>query len=603
MPENWKEKEESLEMLFFFYQVSEELLNEKTPDSFALPMHNAITLWGEMGYMNELLNNYGLVGQYYSKYIPVIVDEFLSQLRSDSIIKKLLNYRYDSMLRGFEDAKNKPDHLNLWLESFQQAVPFNSYIDNLKSKIIELLADSKEKKELQNLTKNLYIMLIAYGYSKKYIRRTLLSFFKENEITSLKQIETFFSIFSFKKESYEFLILIDYNFFEFLQKVDPSIFEDLVILDVEKERELLVQNKDSQVLLAQYDRLVKKHADRKIHVAKWSTKSIDPYTAVKIFSENVSFLQTFPRYFNHERLQKAIYRFLVKRGDKYINVLLPNILNSKDSIDIAKIESFVKNIIENKSMSDSVNATIMQAMEMHSSAIEISKVMPLFQNFWTALETLFLSPNEKSVRENVNHSVVRIMQKIYTLKLYRALFGNVNKALSKDSLERLGVTGFRSFVAYVSSHDDSSEEMKKMYALLNGNPLLRFRLYTIKKECASEKAFCHLLETHQQRIQWHIERLYRMRNVATHLGRELPRMTTAVNHLHNYFDYVVNYILCKSSANNFVCGVASVVHEAKNDEEIHLSLIKEYKNISAENYMAWLFGPDEKMIDYTFDCL
>ena len=80
-------------------------------------------------------------------------------------------------------------------------------------------------------------------------------------------------------------------------------------------------------------------------------------------------------------------------------------------------------------------------------------------------------------------------------------------------------------------------------------------------------------------------------------------MNIAINHLHNYFDYIVNYILCKSANSDFVCGVTSVVHEAKNDEEIHEALIKQYKNISSENYMAWLFGPDEKMIDYSFDCL
>ena len=108
---------------------------------------------------------------------------------------------------------------------------------------------------------------------------------------------------------------------------------------------------------------------------------------------------------------------------------------------------------------------------------------------------------------------------------------------------------------------------------------------------------------HQLRIGWHIERLYRMRNVATHIGQEIPGMNIAINHLHNYFDYIVNYILCKSANSDFVCGVTSVVHEAKNDEEIHESLIKQYKNISSENYMAWLFGPDEKMIDYSFDCL
>ena len=33
MPENWKGDSESLEMLFFFYQVSEELLKDKNENN------------------------------------------------------------------------------------------------------------------------------------------------------------------------------------------------------------------------------------------------------------------------------------------------------------------------------------------------------------------------------------------------------------------------------------------------------------------------------------------------------------------------------------------------------------------------------------------
>lgn len=47
IPENWI-YDKSMEMLFLFYQVTDELLSERTPDSYALPLHNVITLAHEM---------------------------------------------------------------------------------------------------------------------------------------------------------------------------------------------------------------------------------------------------------------------------------------------------------------------------------------------------------------------------------------------------------------------------------------------------------------------------------------------------------------------------------------------------------------------------
>lgn len=604
MPKNWKKDAEPLEMLFFFYQVSEELLNEKTPDSFALPMHNAITLLIEMSYVNELLKKYGLVEKFYSKYIPVIIEEFLEQFQSDIIIKEMLNHRYDSIRAGFEQAKGLPNQLNIWIEAFQQAVSFFEYIDHLKKKIAELIVGSKRKKNLLSLVANFYIMLLAAGYSKEQLRKEL-SFFEKNEIDRPIQIESFFNLFTFQDNNYDFLIIVDYQFFSFLKKIDNQsyIFNQVQQVDLEKEHDELIQNKKTRFLLEKYNRIRKERKKEEIRVVRWSTAAIDPYIAAKDFVDSVTFLQTLPRYFNHNRYQRTIYFFLLKNESDYEIIKLPSILNTKDSAHPELIESFVKNVIDKKSMSSNTNLTVMHAMEMHSGALEIKKIRPLFQNFWTALETLFLSPNKADIRTSVNKSVVQIMQKIYTLKLYRAVFKDVECSIDKETLGQLGINDFRSFVAYLSSHKDDDVEMKEFYSKLGENSLLRFRVYWLRNACADECSFCNLLKKHQTRIEWHIERLYRMRNIATHVGQETPGMDVAVNHLHNYFDYVVNYILCKSAANNFVCGVASVVHEAKNDEEIHLSLIKEYKNISPENYMTWLFGPDKKMIDYTFDCL
>ena len=47
IPDNWK-YDKKLEMLFLFYQETDELLSHTTVDTYALPLHNTVTLVQEI---------------------------------------------------------------------------------------------------------------------------------------------------------------------------------------------------------------------------------------------------------------------------------------------------------------------------------------------------------------------------------------------------------------------------------------------------------------------------------------------------------------------------------------------------------------------------
>ena len=121
-----------------------------------------------------------------------------------------------------------------------------------------------------------------------------------------------------------------------------------------------------------------------------------------------------------------------------------------------------------------------------------------------------------------------------------------------------------------------------------------------------EKVFYFLLhsaylEKHKMRIEWQLERLYRIRNIATHLGIEVSNAEPAVNHLHNYFDYVINYMLCKSENGQYISDLSALVFESKNDIRIQTEALKENKNLSLETYKLYLLGPDIEIINYNFE--
>ena len=64
VPESW-DYNESLEMLYLFYQKTDELLSEASPDTYSLPLHNSMTLLEEVEEIFDLLNGYGMLTEYY----------------------------------------------------------------------------------------------------------------------------------------------------------------------------------------------------------------------------------------------------------------------------------------------------------------------------------------------------------------------------------------------------------------------------------------------------------------------------------------------------------------------------------------------------------
>ena len=238
---------------------------------------------------------------------------------------------------------------------------------------------------------------------------------------------------------------------------------------------------------------------------------------------------------------------------------------------------------------------------MHAEAYDSKNTLALLKTFWTALETLFSNPNPTSVRENVINSVLSIIEKTYLLKKLRAIYAQLVFATSSQKRIELGINSFQSFLKYYASHALYSHELRNVYSLLRDNPLLRTRLFSFRKSINSGKTLEKILANHNKRIEWQLKRLYRIRNIATHLGARTMGVEIAANHLHNYFDFVVNYMLCKSENGDYVSSTAAVVFEAKNDNQIYHEMLKTEEELSGENYLKLLFGPDKNLVNYHFE--
>lgn len=606
IPGSWSYNE-TLEMLFLFYQSSDEMLSEVTPDTFSLPQHNPLSLISEISEVYSLLKEHAIVDNYYKQYIPPIIEEFLSQLEEDYLLKRILGKRLFSIRTGFEEAKNNSKAIERWLGIFMQVCTPRLYQDAYKEEIKQLVTNTKDKRKLIYCAKNWYIGLLQAGYSREYLYTSGKRFFdnRNRKITESKQISDYLDLFTYKHKEFNFLVLMDVESIEYFDSLDSNIrlCKQIKKIDIASERAALCNDYKVAELFKEFDS--KRYSDRsheKLSVVYFTADSLDPYTAALDFENQIRFLQSFSRYFKHFNYSKQIFRMLLQDDTGlYHDLKLPNRYKKRPFISQNIIDSRIENILNAKSMGYSALNSIALAVAMHAEALDSRNTTTLLRTFWTALETLFSNPSLNSIKENVINSVCPIIQKTYLLKVLRIIYAQLLAATDTTRLSELGIVSFSTFVEYYASFEANSDEMKNIYGLLSNNPLLRTRLFEERNILKTGNSIGELLDKHAEKIQWQLKRLYRIRNIATHLGTEISGSDIAVNHLHNYFDYVVNYMLCKSESGDWISNISAVVFEAQNDNRIHREMLKNTSSLSKNTYMDFLFGPDLRLMSYQFE--
>lgn len=247
-----------------------------------------------------------------------------------------------------------------------------------------------------------------------------------------------------------------------------------------------------------------------------------------------------------------MYNFLHKLPDGNYEILYqPRKLQQRPSVHKNLISRRISAIISSKSMRPSVSFSLLRAIEMHADAITLKNHDMIVRTLWTALETLFLVPNSHTAKENIINNISAIIQKTYLLKITRNIYTQITSILFRDlqklnKLKELNIENYQNFLEFFSSHKEDSTEMKKLYSLFEHSPLVRWKIFTLRKTLCNGKNILKYVEKHNQKIFWQLSRLYRIRNIITHIGHSPYGTSIATDHLHNYFDYIINYILCKS---------------------------------------------------------
>lgn len=191
---------------------------------------------------------------------------------------------------------------------------------------------------------------------------------------------------------------------------------------------------------------------------------------------------------------------------------------------------------------------MINAINLHTSAMEDQNVSNQLLNLWTIIEVL--------IEVDKKNSYVKITQ------ISNALTTVLNASYIKSLIEQLLFDLKHcccEFNDYLSEEVKGKNEIEKMIALLvlpeyaqnkqeleaaiYNYPLLRYRIEHYAEQFSDRSKVKNVLEKHRKRLEWQIMRIYRNRNMIVHDGSHFPYIDLIVQNLHFYVDNLIDTII------------------------------------------------------------
>jgi hypothetical protein len=184
--------------------------------------------------------------------------------------------------------------------------------------------------------------------------------------------------------------------------------------------------------------------------------------------------------------------------------------------------------------------------EFHGHSMESSSIENKLLNLWISLETISPSKRGNSKIDNVVQGCLPALGLGYVRRIITALYHDMNlwdRSKARNVLE-------------IVSEDESPNEklllfitmpkylpdLGKLLASMEGQELLRNRIYSINKNIADSKSIISYIDQHIEKVDWQLRRIYRARNRIVHLG-EVPKFVASlVDSAHDYFDQIITTV-------------------------------------------------------------
>lgn len=537
VPNNWDESFDH-EGLLFFVQRVQEMLFHFSDDINRAPVHNTLTLIHEFQHTYKEV----LSGEVKSYQLHPIFKEIEYSLSNDKIIRDNLDDNFIegilTQMRSFseETSHNLVDYIYKIIEPY--------YLTWIITYLRKHIPCGNHKKEIEYGARCWISQIIMNGYSGEFIYNYIEDFFIDSSINSLDDLALFFDRFDFEKRNYKVYMQVSDSISTYADMLTARLslqFEDDGHFSLIKQR-------------------------RHYSICYFEISALDYYIAVVRARQKID---TFFRYFRFLSNKRAY--FLYKFGavwdfDTQQLHFLPIIPTGLKAIEIPKneisfdlIDSIILGVQQHRTNGMD---RLIRAIELHNSALRQQLPKDGFTNLWSTLEVL--SPkNMDSKLDAVLYSVLPILQNDYFTVVFSSIYEGLLENLTTHDFETLmstveAQTELEKVAAFclLPEYSDLREDY---FGKMTDLPLLRHKIFCLLELRDKKKKLFSLSKKYRTRVEWHLYRLYRARNLIVHAGTTPPRIQVLGEHLHSYVDSITNEIAFKLASSYNLSTINSIL--------------------------------------------
>ena len=542
----WKDGYEHDGMLYCAQRI-EEMLMVYTSHLYKVPVYNTFLLAYEFMHVYSTVESQSID----QAHLKNIMEEFVDAFSSDIVLKDHFSSSQIKYFVGRLTGSSLPEQRKTihYLIHVMHDYP-NWCVDTLKNAV----RNPKEKKNIERALRSYAPTIIWMDYHPQAIYKECKKVFKKSHINSLEAVDIFLGKFNMVENEYTVYLLVDKKVEKFRQILETRLG---VSFEQDKHSSKLSSDLNGQIC---------------IHM---SESALDVNGAARRAYDNFNLFMNYYRFLGNRDQAWCAEKCLVV--DKDNNEASPYIgpekyFYSQDFDDRTlgyNSERIITKLIEYAGQSDFFK--IDKIIRTHNAALTSSDINNAFLNLWSVMEIIGVDEfgGDNSKIKQVLNSIVPVLKRNYVSRvveeLHDYLKANLQQyeynELMKDVIEE-GSDEYK--IACLISLKEYEEVRKKTYLKLKRFPLIRSRISQLYEDVfKKKKKLVAELNRYGQRLTWHIQRLYRVRNSIIHSGESDSNMVYLVEHLHSYVDEVVLDIIDRMTRQISLGSVANVILDAQ----------------------------------------
>lgn len=331
----------------------------------------------------------------------------------------------------------------------------------------------------------------------------------------------------------------------------------------------------------------------------------DEYSAYEMGKSIIGLLNHFYSFFRY--VENGIYKNgFVKVGEnkiKYIKEPVSGIEKSKRTKSFAVSSTSALNLFDMATTNYENLYKLSRIMEIHNMALGIQSPSNALLSLWSILELLLekeKNDNDRSRIFNIIDLVTPYLINSYIEKIVKNLLSDLQRwskrktdaVLSGITVGRDEIEKLFAFIA-LEVYDD---KRKELYRELEAFPLLRFRIFTLNEQFGTKKNLNRMLNEHEKKVRWHLQRIYRARNRIIHDGDDIMNIENLIENLLFYVDIICERIIQKIGRSGYKYTVSDAIVEENLQAKDYQMISETISDIDDKNFTIFLYHSAESIV-------